>query len=316
MEDIQLKKYTLIFALLATFIVAAERRDNESDRVEPFVINGVEFASQEAYIKAGHRCTTVMPTPDDMAMIEADIAFVHDREVYKGKPGGSQPANCDGFAPPLVEITTYVHVITNGNQGNLSNSEINAQINVLNAAYASSGFAFDVVSVDYTDNASWYTMGHGSSAEAACKSALRQGGAGDLNIYLAGIGGGLLGWATFPSDYQSSPLMDGVVLLNESVPGGSAAPYNEGDTGTHEVGHWMGLYHTFQGGCRGNGDYVDDTEPERSPAYGCPIGRDSCRKGEVDPIHNFMDYTDDSCMYEFSSCQIQRMHEHFNTYRL
>nr|AYM53427.1 hypothetical protein [Melittangium lichenicola] len=206
-----------------------------------------------------------------------------------------------------VTIKVYWHTVTNtSGAGAVSTTAINNQIAVLNSAYANTPFKFVLAGTDTTANNTWYTSTGGSS-EKAMKKALRKGGAGDLNFYTNNMGGGLLGWATFPSSYASQPLQDGVVVLYSSLPGGSAAPYNLGDTATHEVGHWLGLYHTFQGGCANPGDSVSDTAPEASPASGCPSGRDTCSGGGVDPITNFMDYSDDACMNTFSAGQIDRM---------
>jgi len=337
-------KRIFAFAFIACCALAAFAQQKEQVQVEKvpgFVVNGVEYVDQEAFIKSGNRCSTRDILPDQMLAIEAYIdRYLEETDFYlyreagymfgerKGAKGGNGNGNgnnggggdpgsdCGTFNPPNITIPVAVHVITNGSQGNVSSGQINSQINVLNQAYNGTGFSFSLASVDYTDNASWYSMGISSAAESQAKQALNVDPYTHLNIYIAGIGGGLLGWATFPSSLSGDPTDDGVVLLNESLPGGSAYPYNEGDTGTHEVGHWLGLYHTFQGGCNGNGDYVDDTPAERSPAYGCPIGRDSCRRDAGDdPVTNFMDYTDDSCMFEFSDCQIVRMHEQVAAFR-
>jgi hypothetical protein len=253
-------------------------------------------------------CAVVEPSDEVKARIEDEVAAYLKANPVNHAVSGS------------VELDVYFHVITNtSGQGALSSQQINAQVNVLTDAFAEHGWTFRLRGVDTTVNNSWFTAGPGSTAEKQMKAALRVGGASTLNVYTTNPGGGYLGWATFPSSYSSRPSEDGVVLLYSSLPGGSAVPYNEGDTGTHEVGHWLGLYHTFQGGCNGFGDDVADTPAEKSPAYGCPIGRDSCTKGKnaegLDPVQNFMDYTDDACMDHFTSGQGSRMSAQFAAYR-
>lgn len=262
------------------------------------------------------RCGTREPNEVDKLLREESFQKLVS-QLNKGKPGGGGGGGGGTFTPATIPV--YVHVIRDGNgNGGPTQTQMNNQMTVLNNAYSADGFTFSVASTDFSNNSSWYTAGPGTTAESAMKSALRQGGANALNIYYNNMGGGLLGWATFPSNYAASPSKDGVVILSASLPGGSAAPYNLGDTATHEVGHWLGLYHTFQGGCSGSGDLVDDTPAERAPTYGCPANPvpDSCpRAAGADPIFNFMDYTDDSCMFEFSNLQATRMQGQWVAYR-
>lgn len=219
-----------------------------------------------------------------------------------------------------ANVPVFVHVITSSSgAGAVTSAQIAGQINVLNDANLAAGFTFTLAGVNTVANDSWFTMSPGSPEEQEAKTALRQGSGAALNVYTANPGGGLLGWATFPSDYARAPMADGVVILYSSLPGGSAAPYNLGDTATHEVGHWMGLYHTFQGGCNERrGDFVGDTPAEKSPAFGCPINRDSCsgkKNVGLDPINNFMDYTDDACMDRFTAGQDTRGQNMWLAYR-
>lgn len=261
-----------------------------------------------AFAAKNTRCGTKLPTPDEEAALESALSANGNRSTAG------------------VTIPVWVHVILSAPgfaNGDVPDKMIRDQIRVLNETYAGSrggavtGFGFDLVGVDRTINSDWFFMGFNSQAENRAKAALRRGDAGTLNIYT--IDGGLfLGWATFPKNFQSQSSSDGVVIDFRSMPGGPYANFSLGFTAAHEVGHWLGLYHTFQNGCSTNNDYVDDTAAERYPARGCPVGIDTCTSAKypgLDPIFNYMDYSDDPCYTEFTEGQAARMRTAWVTFR-
>lgn len=252
-----------------------------------------------------------------------------ERDIVKNEYRLPTPQVDEKTLPPYKKnatttIQVYFHVIRSAADndpahGDIPDQWITDQITELNTAYSGgaggvdTGFRFQLAGTDRTTNASWFTVGEGSGNETAMKTALRKGSYRALNVYTANIGGGLLGWATFPvaSPSASTFADDGVVILHESLPGGNAdfgtdAVYNLGDTLTHEAGHWLGLYHTFQGGCFGDGDFVKDTPAESGPNYACNELANSCASKGFDPVHNYMDYTDDLCMTQFTKGQTKR----------
>jgi hypothetical protein len=225
--------------------------------------------------------------------------------------------------PFHATVDVYFHVIHDGATGNVSNQAIADQITVMNLGYGgmeggfNTGFSFKVVGIDRTDNAAWFNAQAGSADERAMKAALHQGDASDLNIY-SSTAEAYLGWAYFPSTYKVHPTIDGLVIDWESMSGTStryAGRYDLGKTATHESGHWFGLYHVFQGGCNNWGDYVDDTPPQLIATRGCPEGQDSCKEPGFDSIHNYMDYSYDSCYNQFTAGQAARMQDQWLAFR-
>jgi hypothetical protein len=273
----------------------------------PFTLNGVRWSSQQAFVESGARCAARHVSEEELAQVDRVTG------AYLKGPGGT----------PSVQVPVYFHVINRGKgveNGDISGKMINDQISVLNNSFASTGFQFQLVEVTRTTNPEWFEMMPGTEAELAAKTALRRGGAESLNIYTANPGGAYLGWAYYPFDYPEAGVLDGVVVLYSSLPGGSAAPYNLGATATHEVGHFLGLAHTFTYACDTLGDAVADTPAERLPAFGCPVGRDTCPGSSSkslgpDPVENYMDYSDDACMFRFTTGQAVRMNAAWATYR-
>lgn len=222
-------------------------------------------------------------------------------------------------ARATINVGVYFHVVAIGTtvaNGYLTDKMLSDQLAVLNTDFAPHGVAFNLLGTDKTVNSAWGQ----DSNELAMKQSLRKGTYKDLNIYFQyKLTEDSLGYAYLPTSVTTGSTAfyrDGVSINAQTVPGGSLTGYNLGKTGTHEVGHWMGLYHTFQGGCTGNGDYVADTPAQATFSTGCPIGRDSCpSQAGLDPIHNYMDYSSDTCYEEFTAGQQTRMYSFWNTYR-
>ncbi|KAI4223314.1 MAG: hypothetical protein L6R36_005520 [Xanthoria steineri] len=221
-------------------------------------------------------------------------------------------------AAATLNVNTYFHVVESAAKKNsVTQTQLNNQLTVLNRSYGPSGISFTLVSTDFTVNDQWATGNYDSTM----KPALRKGTYKDLNVYfLSDLGGGLLGICNFPTNAapgSTAYKQDGCNVLEQSVPGGTAAPFNLGGTATHEIGHWFGLFHVFQGSaCTGNGDYVSDTPIQRTPTSGCPTGKDSCPNATgLDDINNYMDYSDDSCYTRFTPGQATRMKQMYSMYR-
>ncbi len=303
----------------------------------PFTLGNTTWPSKAAFIQSGGRCGTPAPTAAQIRQVESALAR------FDGRNQRSGPGQSNRRAPGSVTVTVYFHVITSASgAGNVSDEQIQAQLDVLNAAYAGEAvpgapgqgpgetpaantpFRFVLGGIDRTANNAWFNMQPGSRQERQAKAALRVGGADVLNFYTANVGGDLLGWAYPPLVYAVDPVLDGVVCLFASLPGGFAEPYNLGDTATHEVGHWLGLFHTFEGGCTRGGilassDGVYDTPAEGEPFFGqAPPYRDSCTGARFpgrDPAENFMDYSDDDTLFQFTPEQSLRMDRMASLYR-
>jgi hypothetical protein len=257
------------------------------------------------------RCGTRQPSFEEMELIEQQITRAR------------------GKVKTAVTIPVWFHIIDQGDgfaNGQLSETMVREQMRVLQDSYAGrtggagSGFGFRLAGVTRTTNATWFrTLATNFELELQVKQLLRRGGPETLNIYTVD-GGPFLGFAYYPSVLTAPEFapLDGVVIDWRTVPGGTLGIYSEGDTATHEVGHWLSLYHTFEGKCSAKGDFVADTPAEFAPAFFCPVGRDSCAgssKPGLDPIFNFMDYTQDSCMYQFTAGQVQRMQGAWSAFR-
>jgi hypothetical protein len=260
----------------------------------------------------------------DSAGVRYDPSEPSAREVAASAAALRQgePGQSIGLAK-AVTVHVYAHVLRSQAAGGISELRIARQVDVLNRAFAgeqspaaaATPFRFRLADVDVTVNGRWSRMDEGTIAETRAKRALHRGNATDLNLYIGRNRSGSLGWGTQPTRLDSAPKLDGVVVARHTLPGGSHGHYSAGDAAVHETGHWLGLFHTFAGKCGSRGDLVADTPREARPSYTCPLHRDTCTAPGDDPVHNFMDYSYDSCMNQFSAGQVARMRHAWSALR-
>ena len=237
-----------------------------------------------------------------------------------GRPGGGDGGDGGGTDPVddglgTINIPVYVYVVYSNNQQNISDTQIESQINVLNADFNDTNFTnipaeFQGVAADIDIN---FTLAvtdrqFNSTSQWGTNNAVKSAypaQPGYMTIWVCNIGGGILGYAQFPGGNAST---DGIVVSPQyfGTTGYVSAPFDKGRTATHEVGHWLNLRHIWGDGRCNRDDFVSDTPSSDRPNYGCP-GYPTVHCRTTDMTMNYMDYTDDACMNMFTEGQKARM---------
>jgi Pregnancy-associated plasma protein-A len=228
------------------------------------------------------------------------------------------------LANGIIEIPVVFNVLYRAAAQNVSLAQLQSQIDVLNEDFSATNadynltatynsvksgninirFVLDAVNRRSTTRSSWTTN---DAMKKAAQGIVPTSPTTKLNIWVCNLSGGILGYAQFPGGSSST---DGVVLDDNATgrTGTAAAPFNKGRTATHEIGHWMNLRHIWGDATCGN-DLVGDTPTHNTANFGCPAAghRSTCSGTPIEMTMNYMDYTDDACMYMFSAGQETRM---------
>ena len=220
-------------------------------------------------------------------------------------------------------VPVVVNVVYRTSAENISRDQIVSQIDVLNSDFAGTNkdynssnvyngvkagatqitFRLDTIFRKSTNKLSWTTnnaVKKGSQGGISPTNPTRK-----LNIWVCNLSNGILGYAQFPGGDTTT---DGVVILYKAfgTKGTLLTAYNLGRTATHEVGHWFNLRHIWGDATCGS-DGVDDTPVHHKANYGCPSAIVDCSGSKAEMTWNYMDYTDDACMYMFTAGQSSRM---------
>ncbi len=312
-----MRKFSLILSLVIGLslvfglTVLAEKGTETDDLSNSFglqkdgklMVDGVSFSSLSDYYTSeyfkvnGRRCKLVSAAPEPFEDgISRAMAAPSDCS-------NSQNVIKRQYNNVRTTVAVVFHILHYNGTGDIPDAQCQRQVDVLNDDYQGSGITFTMAGVTRHNNGRW----HYDYNESQYKS--QTGWDRDLymNVWV-NTASGYLGYAYLPASSAGSNL-DGIVLNYQACGGRDegSPPYNQGRTLVHEAGHYFGLFHTFQGGCCNSftcGDLIKDTNAESGPFFYCGP-RTTC--GSPDPTTNFMDYSEDLCMYEFTFQQEIRM---------
>lgn len=260
------------------------------------------------------RCASPEPAPE-FRQLAAYFGHQERRDIRLGRR--------DWFPSdaPTRLVNLVIHIVeTSASAGTVTDDMIANQAALLNTTYYNMTFAFNLIATTHSVNDTWAN----GQDDAGMKQALRQGNYSTINLYFqsdlaeeGSPGQTTLGFCTMPTygiTTQTDPsayVTDGCNVLASTMPGGAYEWYNLGMSAVHETGHWLGLMHVFQDNtCDSSdpGDYIADTPQQSIASSGCPVSQDSCPNSPGDDaVHNYMDYSQDSCYEGFSFGQRQRM---------
>lgn len=285
------------------------------------IANNAQNRLLEDAVRGRDDCSAKLLNAEQIAL----FSLKKIRSDWKMKTDNPDVVGLDviSLLPPVVIKIKFTHLVDpQTGLGYVTSARRIKMVKALNKTFKDSGISFKSAKTQYVYNTDFCYDMEDPATEAIVKQNYHFDPDKYLNIYTAELST-QLGWATFPVEWVFPPnnpnkWMDGVVVWHGIFPGGLNPQYNQGKRVVHEVGHWLGLLHTFQNGCTGNGDDITDTPAHKQANTGVPpegANNGACNPLEQAPIHNFMNYTDDVCMTHFTPEQVEKMRKLMQLFR-